>query len=113
MNVSALTGRGVNKIPPAVHEILPRFRFEIETSELNRTLEKAVERHAGPSRGGRPWRLLYATQVSTGPPTFLLFANRTLPRQDAYRRYLENVLRRTFDLRGVPIRLVVRRRRRD
>ena len=45
------------------------------------------------------------------PPTFLLFANRRLKRGDTYRRYLENQLRRAFDLEGVPLRLVVRERR--
>ena len=54
--------------------------------------------------------MYYATQVATGPPTFMLFSNRTLERSDTYRRYLENYVRQELDLRGVPVRLVIRRR---
>ena len=66
--------------------------------------------HQAPQLRGRPWRLYYATQVATGPPTFMLFANRTLDRRDTYRRYLENRLRRELDLAGIPVRLVIRKR---
>ena len=83
---------------------------ELATGELNRLLEDAVARHSPPVLAGRRWKLLYATQVSSKPPTFMLFANRALPREHAYRRYLENRLRETLALRGVPVRLVIRRR---
>jgi GTP-binding protein len=69
-----------------------------------------VKKVAPPSLGGGPWRLYYVTQVSTAPPTFMLFANRTLPRNNHYRRYLENRLREELDLPGVPVRLVIRKR---
>ena len=59
---------------------------------------------------GREWRVLYATQVKTGPPTFMLFANRKLSRQATYRRYLENSFRRELGLEGIPLRLVIRQR---
>lgn len=110
VNVSALTGRGVERIFPAVVAALERHRLEIGTAELNRLLETLTERHRPPDVQGAPWRLLYATQVRTAPPTFLLFANRTLPRQSPYRRYLENGLRRRLELAGIPIRLVIRKR---
>jgi GTP-binding protein len=110
VNVSAVTGRGIEKILPAVDRAVARYRTVIPTAELNRLTDEIVARHHPPAAGGRPWRVLYATQVSTGPPTFMLFANRTLPRTSSYRKYLENSLRDRLGLAGVPVRLVVRRR---
>jgi GTP-binding protein len=111
INVSALTGRGVDKIFPAVTRVLERYRRTVGTGELNRILERAVQGHHPPAVQGRPWKLYYGTQVSEGPPTFMLFANRTLPRAHSYRRYLENRLREALALGGgVPVRLVIRRR---
>ncbi len=110
VNVSALTGRSLVKLFPALEETLVRHHTQLGTSELNRIFEQASNRHRPPHEHGRPWKLFYATQVSTGPPTFMLFANRTLARQDSYRRYLENQLREAVDLRGIPVRLVIRKR---
>lgn len=113
VNISALTGRRLDKVLAPVPEALARWRQEVPTAELNRVLERAVQRHQAPADKGRPWRLLYATQVATAPPTFMLFANRTLKRQDPYRRFLENQLRGAFDLGGIPLRLVIRERSRS
>ncbi len=110
VNVAATTGRGLEKLYPAIDETLAAFRLEVSTGELNRILERAVAARHPPASRGRPWKLYYATQVATGPPTFMLFANRTLPRATAYRRYLERALREALLLRGVPVRLVLRRR---
>lgn len=110
VNLSALTRRHLDRLLPAVAAGLERHRLQLKTSEINRLLEVAVARHQPPQVGGKPWRLYYATQVSTGPPTFMLFANRTLERSDTYRRYLENQLRREYDLDGTPVRLVIRKR---
>ncbi len=111
VNISCLSGRGTEKLLPAVDRALEEFRTELPTAEVNRMFEIATQRHQAPAPGGRAWNLLYATQVSTAPPTFMLFANRTLPRQDTYRRYLENFVRDRLALRGVPLRLVIRQRR--
>ena len=110
INVSAETGRGLEKLFPAAAEVLTDFRHELSTGDVNRLFETAVARHSPPVLSGRPWKLFYATQVGTGPPTFLLFANRRLPRGHLYRRYLVNAVRREVGLPGVPIRLTVRRR---
>lgn len=110
VNVSALSGRSLAKILPAFDGALERYRLEVPTGELNRLFEGITARHHAPVDRGREWKLRYATQVSTAPPTFMLFASRGLPRQHAYRRYLENSLREHFDLAGVPIRLVIRER---
>lgn len=110
VNLSAKTGRGVEKIFPAVERALTAYRFQIDTSELNRLVERAVAGHHAPTHAGKPWKVYYTTQVKTAPPTFILFANRTLPRGATYRRYLENFLRRELALPGVPIRLVIRKK---
>ena len=110
VNISALTARRVDRLMPAVAESLDRFKLELATSEVNRVFERAVQAHQAPQLRGRPWKLYYATQVTTGPPTFMLFANRTLERSDTYRRYLENRLRAEYDLAGIPVRLVIRKR---
>ena len=105
-----MTGRGLEKLFPLVAEVLTDFRHQLPTGEVNRLFETAVGRHNPPILSGKPWKLFYATQVATGPPTFMLFANRPLPRGHPYRRYLMNALRRELGLPGVPIRLAVRRR---
>jgi GTP-binding protein len=110
VNISALTGRGIQKVFPAVRDLLERSRVQLGTSEVNRLFETILHRHRPPSIEGREWKILYATQVKTAPPTFMIFANRKLSRQSDYRRYLENSLQRELGLRGVPVRLVVRQR---
>lgn len=113
VNVSAVTGRGVGNVLPALDRIGERHGLRVATPELNREVRRIVARHQPPAERGRPWRFFYATQVAGTPPTFLLFANRRLKRGHSYRRYLENNLRQTFGLAGVPLRLVVRERRGD
>jgi GTP-binding protein len=110
VNVSALSARGVGKILPAVEETLESFNTRLSTSVIHRLFEEAVRRHHPPSVRGKPWKLYYATQVGTGPPTFMLFVNHPLSRGSTYRRYLENRVTRELDLQGVPVRLVVRKR---
>jgi len=111
INISAASGRGVDKIFGALDRALAAFRRQVTTGELNRLIEGAIEAHQAPAFADhRPWKFYYAAQVSTGPPTFMLFANRTLPIRHTYRRYLENRLRSDLGLAGVPIRLVVRSR---
>ncbi|HEX4963358.1 MAG TPA: ribosome biogenesis GTPase Der [Thermoanaerobaculia bacterium] len=110
VNVSALSGRGVDKLWGPIDRALESYNLHLSTGQLNRLFEKFIKRVAPPSLTGAPWKLYYVTQVSSAPPTFMLFANRTLPRTSHYRRYLENRLREELNLPGVPLRLVVRKR---
>jgi GTP-binding protein len=112
LNLSAASGRGVEKLFERIAVARKAFAFELGTGELNRELESWIQRHAPPALDGRLWKLLYATQVSTRPPTFMLFANRALTVGHSYRRYLENRMREEHELQGVPVRLIVRRRER-
>lgn len=113
VNASALSGRRLDRLMPLVEVSLERHRSQVTTSTINQIFERAVVQHQAPQLSGRPWKLYYATQVASAPPTFMLFANRVLSRRDSYRRYLENRLRQELDLAGIPIRLVIRRRQRD
>ena len=103
--LSALTGRGAERLMPAVVESYERWNRRIGTADLNRWLADAVSTHPPPVvRGGRV-KLRYATQAKTRPPTFALFGARVAGLPDAYKRYLANRLREDFDLPGVPLRL--------
>ena len=110
VNVSALSGRGVDKLWGPIDRALDSYNLKLSTGQLNRLFERFIKKVAPPSMTGTPWKLYYVTQVSSAPPTFMLFANRTLPRNSHYRRYLENRLREELGLPGVPLRLVVRKR---
>jgi GTP-binding protein len=112
VNVSASTGRGVEKIFPLLAQALADFNRQIETSKLNAAIERAMKHHHAPSVEGKPWKVFYGSQVGTAPPTFMLFATKSLPQRSSLRRFLENFLRRELQLEGVPIRLVIRQRRR-
>ncbi len=111
VNTSALTGRAVDKIWNHLKKSHIDYHVRVGTGELNRLLETAVERHQPPQVKGKTWRLYYATQVGTGPPTFMLFANQNLSRSDSYRRYLSNRMKDHLLLKGIPIRLVIKRRK--
>lgn len=107
--VSALSGRGVPKLLETVSETVERWSTRISTGRLNRWLEAAVTRHAPPAVGGRRIRIRYMTQAKSRPPTFVAFCSRPDALPDAYRRYLVNGIRETFDLPGIPIRLNLRK----
>jgi GTP-binding protein len=110
VNLSALSGRGIEKLFPLLDHVLDAYHTRLSTGEINRLFEAATNRVQPPAENGHPWKMYYATQVSTAPPTFMLFCNRTLPKNSHYRRYLENRLREDLDLAGVPVRLVIRKR---
>ncbi len=104
LRVSALSGRGLNRLLPELRGVIAEYRRRIPTQAVNRVLRDAQAAHPAPDGA----RVLYATQGAADPPTFTLFANRTLPR--TYLRYLERRLREAFDLGSVPVKLRVRRR---
>ena len=110
INASALSGRGIEKLWKPIDKTLAAYQIKLSTGQLNRIFEAAIKRVSPPALSGAQWKLFYTTQVSTAPPTFMLFANRLLPRNHHYRRYLENRMREELDLPGVPIRLVIRKR---
>jgi GTPase len=106
---SALTGAKVRKVVEVAVKLGDQLRFRAPTPHLNRLLEQVQDSHPAPLAGGRPLRLYYMAQVGASPPTFAITCNRPEAVPDAYRRYLNNQLRQTFDLK-VPIRLYFRPR---
>ena len=103
LKVSARTGLGVHKLLPALRQAISEYHRRVPTAELNRVVQAAQA--AQPAPGAR---ILYATQGATDPPTFTLFANRTLPA--TYLRYIERRIREHFGFGPTPLKIRVRRR---
>lgn len=106
--VSGLTGEGLDRLMQAIVEAYDVWNRRIPTSGLNRWFEQAVSAHPPPAVSGRSLRLNYITQAKSRPPSFVIFCTRADAVPDAYKRYLLNSLRETFDLPGTPIRLTLR-----
>ncbi|MFM7224164.1 MAG: ribosome biogenesis GTPase Der, partial [Actinomycetota bacterium] len=106
--VSALTGKRVHNLLPALREAETAYHRRVPTAALNRVLRDAQAAHPPPIVKRHRPRILYATQGAADPPTFTLFPTRPLPPQ--YLRYLERKLRESFDLGPTPIKIRVRRR---
>src|SRR5690349_7499979 len=108
VGVSGLTGEGLDRMMQAVAEAYEIWNERVPTSALNRWFEEAVSAHPPPAVSGRRLKLNYITQAKTRPPSFVLLCTRADAVPDAYKRYLINSLRETFDLPGTPIRLMLR-----
>lgn len=106
---SALTGRGVDKLMPAVLKAYKAWNIRVPTARLNRWLEEMTARHPPPLVNGRRFRIRYLTQAKSRPPTFALFTSSGGELPDAYERYLVNGLREAFGLQGVPVRMMLRK----
>ena len=106
--VSGLTGEGLDRMMKAVLETHAVWNRRVPTHALNRWLEEAIAAHPPPAVSGRRLKLNYMTQAKARPPSFVLFCTRADAVPDDYKRYLVNGLRETFDLPGVPIRLMLR-----
>ncbi|AYA26637.1 GTP-binding protein [Rhodococcus rhodochrous J3] len=112
VNISAKTGRAVQKLVPAMETALESWDKRISTGRLNSWLKEVVAATPPPMRGGRLPRVLFATQAATRPPTFVLFTTGFL--EAGYRRFLERRLREEFNFDGSPVRISVRvREKRD
>ena len=105
---SALTGEGVDRLLPAVLAADKIWNKRVPTAELNRFLTEALARHPPPAIHGRRVRIRYMTEAKSRPPTFALFGTQLKALPESYLRYLQNELRKSFDLAGVPIRFSLR-----
>jgi len=104
LQVSALTGKGVHRLYPALGSAIRAYETRIPTRQVNDVIRRAQQAQPAPHGA----RVLYALQGAANPPTFTIFANRELPK--TYVRYLERSLREAFDLGATPLKLRVRRR---
>jgi GTP-binding protein len=109
VTLSALSGRGLDRLEAAVFQAYERWNRRVPTPDLNRWLSEATARHTPPAAKGRRVKLRYMTQPSARPPTFIAFCSQPQALPKAYLRYLTNSLREAFDLPGVPIRLKLRK----
>ncbi len=108
--ISALTGKRLDNLYKEIDSIVEERRKRITTGVLNEIIMEAVAMSEPPSDKGRRLKVLYASQVGTEPPTFVIFVNDKKLMHFSYRRYLENQIRNTFGFEGTPIRIVVRER---
>ncbi len=106
VNISAKTGRALQKLEPAMLEALDSWDRRIPTGRLNTWLRTVLQEVPPPMRGGRLPRVLFATQASTRPPVIVLFTTGFL--EHGYRRFLERRLREEFGFEGSPVRIAVR-----
>ena len=106
VNISAKTGRAVQKLVPAMENALASWDKRISTGQLNTFLKEIVAATPPPVRGGKQPKILFGTQATARPPTFVLFTSGFL--EAGYRRFIERRLRETFGFDGSPIRINVR-----
>ncbi|WP_103504737.1 MULTISPECIES: ribosome biogenesis GTPase Der [Streptomyces] len=106
VNVSARTGRHMEKLVPALETALAGWEARVPTGKLNAFLGELVASHPHPIRGGKQPRILFGTQAGTRPPRFVLFSSGFL--EAGYRRYVERRLREEFGFEGTPIQVSVR-----
>jgi GTP-binding protein len=104
LQISALSGKGVHKLLPALAGTIDDYHRRVPTRKVNQVIRTAQSAQPAPHGA----RVLYATQGATDPPTFTLFANKELPA--SYLRYLERSIREAFDMGSTPIKMRVRKR---
>jgi GTPase len=101
--MSAKTGRNVDKVFSLVEEIFGFYSKKFQTSELNKCIEKAMNKTPPPMIKGKRLRVYYTTQVANSPPKFILFVNKPLLVTKTYKRYLINQMRKYFLMLGAPL----------
>ncbi|MEV4539418.1 ribosome biogenesis GTPase Der [Asanoa sp. NPDC049518] len=109
VNISAKTGRAVDKLAPALRKALASWETRVPTGQLNQWLAALVQETPHPVRGGRAPRVLFATQAGTRPPRFVLFT--TGPLDAGYLRFVERKLREEFGFEGSPVSVTVKPRK--
>ena len=109
--ISALTGQRVEKIFEMINEVNENNNLRIPTAMLNTLLSEAVAITQPPSDKGKRLKIFYMTQVKAKPPTFVVFVNNKELMHFSYLRYLENHLRKQFNFKGTPIKMITRERK--
>lgn len=110
LTVSALSRSRITKVFSLIDKVIAEYTRRITTHELNLFLRDAVSEKAPPMVKGKNVKIYYISQVSTGPPIFVLFTNRKEGIKNQYLKFLEKLLRDRFHFKSVPIRMFVRQR---
>ena len=106
--ISAKTGQRVEKLFTMINKVAEQNAMRISTSVLNQVINEAIAIVQPPTDKGKRLKILYGTQVSTKPPTFVIFVNNKELFHFSYERYLVNQIRKEFGLEGTPIRMIAR-----
>ncbi len=106
--ISAKTGQRVDKLFTMINDVAEQNAMRVSTSVLNQVINEAIAVVQPPSDKGKRLKILYGTQVSTKPPTFVIFVNNKELFHFSYERYLVNQIRKEFGLEGTPIRIISR-----
>ncbi len=106
--ISAKTGQRVNQLFTMINEVAKQNAFRITTAVINEVINEAIAVVQPPSDKGKKLKILYGTQASTKPPTFVIFVNKKELFHFSYQRYLMNCFRNNFGLVGTPIRFIIR-----
>ena len=106
--ISAKTGQRVHKLFDLINHVAEQNSMRISTSMLNQVINEAIAIVQPPTDKGKRLKILYGTQVSTKPPTFVIFVNNKELFHFSYERYLVNQIRKEFGLEGTPVRIIVR-----
>ena len=106
--ISAKTGQRVNKLFDFINEVAKNNSMRVSTGLLNQVIDEAIAITQPPTDKGKRLKILYITQASTKPPTFVIFVNNKDIFHFSYQRYLVNHIRKEFGLSGTPIRVIVR-----
>ena len=111
--ISAKSGQRIDRLFELINYVREQNAMRISTGKLNDILAQAVQRVQPPTDKGRRLKILYITQASTCPPTFVIFCNRIDLFHYSYQRYIENQIRSVFGMEGTPIRFILRERDRE
>lgn len=108
--ISAKTGQRVVKLYELINDVANQNSLRVTTAMLNEVINEAIAVVQPPTDKGKRLKIMYATQASTKPPTFVIFVNNKELFHFSYQRYLINQLRSTFGLKGTPVRIIIRER---
>ena len=111
--ISAKTGQRVNKLFEMINAVASQNAMRISTAMLNQVINEAIALVQPPTDKGRRLKILYITQATTKPPTFVIFVNSKKLFHFSYERYLVNQIRKEFGLQGTPIRVIVREKKNE
>ena len=106
--ISAKTGQRVHKLFEMINNVNAQNSLRVSTSILNQVINEAIARVQPPTDKGKRLKIYYGSQVSTKPPTFVIFVNNKDLFHFSYERYLVNQIRKEFGLEGTPVRIIVR-----
>jgi GTP-binding protein len=111
VNISALTGRHMEKLVPAIEAALEGWQTRVPTGQLNAFLGRLVAAHPHPVRSGKQPKILFGTQATTMPPTFAIFTSGQI--EPSYQRFIERRLREDFGFVGSPVHVQIRARQKN